>query len=285
MIIGSTASQDMARRLYSITAVVIDDHAFFRQILNDTLVMLGVRRIILAADAQSGLQMIAEYRPDVVFVDLLMEGMNGIEVLKLVRNARDRSLKRTPVILVTASTKRSDLYAARSAGVDEIVAKPITATALEQRLRSVLLQRRAFVESDVYIGPCRRRRDDPFYDGPSRREDDGVGTDALRRAGDALRRYVSKPRALQPAGFAMLKKRAGDYVAAADTIRRSRAARRGGHSLLDYLDRVGQIGRVDREILATFGGGLAILADLDDSPQADEVADALDKLVGRRRAA
>jgi hypothetical protein len=62
---------------------------------------------------------------------------------------------------------------ARDAGVTEFIAKPLSAKTLLNRLNSVLYQPRAFVRTQTYFGPDRRRRADPAHRGPWRRFDDG----------------------------------------------------------------------------------------------------------------
>jgi two-component system chemotaxis response regulator CheY len=62
---------------------------------------------------------------------------------------------------------------ARDAGVNEFVAKPITARSVLDRLQLIIDHPRPFVRTDDFFGPDRRRRNDPAYDGPLRRKADG----------------------------------------------------------------------------------------------------------------
>ena len=62
---------------------------------------------------------------------------------------------------------------ARDAGVNEFLAKPLSATLLVQRLNGLVASERSFVETATYYGPCRRRRADPYYKGPERRAASG----------------------------------------------------------------------------------------------------------------
>ena len=61
---------------------------------------------------------------------------------------------------------------ARDAGVNEFMAKPLTARGVLERLALVIDHPRPFIRSDDYFGPDRRRRTDPRYDGPWRRAGD-----------------------------------------------------------------------------------------------------------------
>ena len=64
------------------------------------------------------------------------------------------------------------VLAARDAGASEILAKPLTIKGLLDRLIAAVDRPRPFVRATTYAGPDRRRRTDPAYDGPRRREGD-----------------------------------------------------------------------------------------------------------------
>ena len=71
--------------------------------------------------------------------------------------------------MMTGHTDRRRVLEARDAGVNEFVAKPLTARALIDRLRSVIDNERGWVKSNSYTGPDRRRKANPAYPGPFRR--------------------------------------------------------------------------------------------------------------------
>ena len=56
--------------------------------------------------------------------------------------------------------------------MNEFIVKPITAKAVLDRINAVIMRPRAFIQSADYVGPCRRRRDQPDYAGPFRRSAD-----------------------------------------------------------------------------------------------------------------
>ena len=74
--------------------------------------------------------------------------------------------------MFTAIPARARCFAARDAGVNEFVVKPITAKAVLDRINAVILRPRAFIKAEHYVGPCRRRRDLADYEGPFRRYTD-----------------------------------------------------------------------------------------------------------------
>jgi DNA-binding response OmpR family regulator len=75
----------------------------------------------------------------------------------------------TPVIMITGHFTATRLAEARNAGVDEFLAKPLTARGVLDRVRLVIDHPRAYVQTGSYFGPDRRRRNDPNWEGPWRR--------------------------------------------------------------------------------------------------------------------
>ena len=61
---------------------------------------------------------------------------------------------------------------ARNAGVNEFLAKPLTARGVVERINQIVEHPRPYVKTEAYFGPDRRRRSDPNFQGPFRREGD-----------------------------------------------------------------------------------------------------------------
>ena len=74
--------------------------------------------------------------------------------------------------MITGHTEKHRVEAARDAGVTEFLAKPITAANLFARIAEIVERPRAFVRSDSYFGPDRRRHQQDDYAGPWRRAED-----------------------------------------------------------------------------------------------------------------
>jgi DNA-binding response OmpR family regulator len=162
-----------------ISALVIDDNAHMRAIVYTLLHALGIGDIRQASDGTEANALLERWRPDLIIVDQFMPPMHGIEFARTLRRTSATSYD-APIIMLTAHTEYSIVTAARDAGIDEILAKPISAKALLARINAVTHDRRLFVRAPDYVGPCRRRRQKPDYDGPFRREtDDGRDTYSL----------------------------------------------------------------------------------------------------------
>lgn len=92
--------------------------------------------VIEAADAEQGLALIAERRPDVIVTDLSLPGMDGFELIARVR--RDPGTHAVPVICLSGYGGQTHEQRAYAAGCDRILQKPCLPDALEQAARELL---------------------------------------------------------------------------------------------------------------------------------------------------
>src|SRR5690242_18152850 len=100
------------------TALVIDDEPQIRRLLRVTLEANGYR-VFDAATGNDGLVEAAQRRPDVVLLDLGLPDLDGLTVLK-----RLREWSRVPVVVLTVLDREEDKVNALDAGADDYVTKP-----------------------------------------------------------------------------------------------------------------------------------------------------------------
>jgi two-component system KDP operon response regulator KdpE len=113
-------------------ALVIDDEPQIRRLLRVTLEANGYR-VFDAATGQDGIAQAAQRRPDVVLLDLGLPDLDGVEVLK-----RLREWSRVPVLILSVRDREDDKVAALDAGADDYVTKPFSSGELLARLRAAL---------------------------------------------------------------------------------------------------------------------------------------------------
>jgi CheY-like chemotaxis protein len=106
---------------------------------------------------------------DVIFCDWVMPGMTGLEFAEKIRTSPDSPNPFVPIVMLTGHTSLDHVHAARDAGVNEFLAKPVSANAILNRLVAVIEHPRPFVRTRAYFGPCRRRHREADYDGLERR--------------------------------------------------------------------------------------------------------------------
>ncbi len=152
--------------------LLVDDNPHMRMLLMEILRAIGVTEVYEAADGAQALQVMRARPVDIVMTDLAMEPLDGIDLLRLLRNSPDSPDPLCPVIMITGHTTQKRVAEARDAGVNEFLAKPVTARGIIDRITRIIQTPRPYVKADGYFGPDRRRRADPGHSGPWRRSMD-----------------------------------------------------------------------------------------------------------------
>src|SRR4029077_20976591 len=105
------------------------------RIIRNLLKQLGFENVDEANDGSSALAKLREKPYGVVISDWTMEPMTGYDLLKEVRS--DPALGKTPFIMVTAESKTENVIAAKKAGVDNYIVKPLNAQPLHHKIAAV----------------------------------------------------------------------------------------------------------------------------------------------------
>jgi two-component system, OmpR family, response regulator MprA len=113
--------------------LVVDDEASVREALALVLDLSGFE-VATAADGREAIRTLETDPPDAVVLDVLMPGLDGLEVCRRMRAVGDR----TPVLMLTARTEVSERVAGLEAGADDYLAKPFAREELIARLRALL---------------------------------------------------------------------------------------------------------------------------------------------------
>ena len=100
--------------------------------------VLGCSHITDVPDGLSAWEVIQDSPPDLLIVDWEMQPMDGIELVKKVRNDPHSPDRFMPIVMLTAHSERPRIITARDSGVNEFVMKPISAKTLFSRLNAAL---------------------------------------------------------------------------------------------------------------------------------------------------
>ncbi|MEO7797820.1 MAG: response regulator transcription factor [Opitutaceae bacterium] len=117
------------------TLLLIEDHAPLRRNIEDILALEGYR-VITAADGPAGLRLAREHHPDLVLCDIMIPGMNGLEILAAIR--ADAATAALPFIFLTARGEAPDIRAGMKLGADDYLPKPVARADLLDAVRSRL---------------------------------------------------------------------------------------------------------------------------------------------------
>lgn len=176
---------DLARRP---RALVVEDEEHLARLVADYLARDQITAEI-AADGERALQLARASAPDVVVLDLMLPGIDGIEVCRRLRTFSDAY-----VIMLTARAEETDKLVGLAVGADDYMVKPFSPRELTARIRAMLRRPRGPQPGDG--GPARRFGD--LEIDPAAREAVVAGTpaDLTKLEFDLLEALSSRPRAV-----------------------------------------------------------------------------------------
>ncbi|TMK84783.1 MAG: response regulator transcription factor [Actinobacteria bacterium] len=123
--------------------LVVDDEPAIREALKRALRVEGFD-VALAADGSEALDRLGESSPDAIVLDILMPGIDGLEVCRLLRRIGNR----TPILMLTARDAVADRVEGLDAGADDYLVKPFALEELLARVRALLRRGPAEAEGD-----------------------------------------------------------------------------------------------------------------------------------------
>lgn len=132
-------SPQAASRVFRV--LVIEDHRALRLVMVSLLEKLG-HKVEVAEDALAAIASLENFQPEVIFSDITMPGMNGLELAQLLRERSDMS--EVFMVALTGSGTVSDRELAIAAGFDEYMTKPVEMQRLQTLFMQLSQRRKAF---------------------------------------------------------------------------------------------------------------------------------------------
>ena len=118
--------------------LVVDDDPNVRFLISE-LLSRGHYEVMQAVDGAMAMDQVHKHRPDLVVLDIMMPGIDGIEVCKRIKG--DPALKQIKVIMVTAKTEGKDVQAGLAAGADRYITKPFRIGELSSIIKELTSER------------------------------------------------------------------------------------------------------------------------------------------------
>ncbi len=112
--------------------LIIEDEVKIVEICRDYLQAAGYETAA-SGDGPSGLAAVRQALPDLVILDLMLPGLDGLEICRQIRQATE-----LPIIILTAKHKESDILRGLEMGADDYITKPFSPRELVARVRTVL---------------------------------------------------------------------------------------------------------------------------------------------------
>jgi len=284
----------------TLQVLVVDANTFSRGLIAEILRSLNVTNITSARNEDMANTFLIERPTDAILLSWEEgDSLDGLSFVRKLRKHEDDRLRRLPVVLITAGLTRQMVINGRDAGVDEFLAKPISPMAMKQRLEMVVETPRPFIDCNVFLGPCRRRKNPADYYGAKRRagervserpamidQDEIAAQTPIRLIMAQLRQTCAHLRASRPEalGTAIEQIRIAKGIAIES---KDHALHAGLASFESYVGVATPLGQIEEPVLNTALTALEQLAALPQNyaEARDSVAIALGKAIQKKLAA
>jgi two-component system phosphate regulon response regulator PhoB len=114
---------------------IIEDDETIRNLLRMTIAAAGLGNTVASSRGDEGLELVLGERPDVVLLDLMLPGLDGVSVCRRIR--RNPETAGTGIIMLTAKSETEDVVAGLDAGADDYVTKPFSRSELLARIQAL----------------------------------------------------------------------------------------------------------------------------------------------------
>jgi len=116
--------------------LLVDDNTDLLQLMKHSLMLLGDYIVITAENGIEGLERVQEAQPDCIVIDVKMKGLNGHQLVRVLRGDPETAL--IPLIMLTAMAQDKDRYEGMASGADRYVLKPIKPLALVEIIQETI---------------------------------------------------------------------------------------------------------------------------------------------------
>ncbi|MCC8410908.1 response regulator transcription factor [Mucilaginibacter sp. UR6-1] len=117
--------------------LVVEDEPGLASVISRGLAAVGME-VSIAPDGVTGLQMANSYQFDLLILDIMLPGMNGVQICREIRKKDDA----IPIVMLTALSSTENIITGLDSGADDYIAKPFKLAELEARIRTLMRRSR-----------------------------------------------------------------------------------------------------------------------------------------------
>jgi len=131
------------------TILVVDDEKDILELLRYNLEKGGYK-VLSSSNGERALDLAKKNKPDLVVLDLMLPGIDGLEVCKLLKKNKDTA--HIPIVMLTAKDAESDVVVGLELGADDYITKPFSPKVFVARIKTVLRRKGGTAEDKEQIG-------------------------------------------------------------------------------------------------------------------------------------
>ena len=132
------------------TIVAIEDDETIRTLLQMLLRNAGFTSVRTAERGDTGLELVRRHKPDLVLLDLMLPGLDGLAICRRIRETP--ALARTRILMLTAKAEDSDIVRGLELGADDYVTKPFSRSVLLARIQALLRRPAPSPDGETFDG-------------------------------------------------------------------------------------------------------------------------------------
>jgi two-component system, chemotaxis family, chemotaxis protein CheY len=171
--------------LRDLVILIADPSSYMSMLIQRMLRGFGSNKVLEARNSLGVFHALTAQRIDLLLCDAQLPLHGGLQLTHAIRSKKDNEHRTIPILIMTSDSRASTIKQARDAGANMVIAKPLSAASLYDRLTWIAFNPRKFVDTATYFGPDRRFKIEGYPDGVGRRKGDKV-TEVAKESGPAL---------------------------------------------------------------------------------------------------
>ena len=155
-----------------VAALLVDRNTYYRSLIAQMLRGFGLHTINSCESGEEAKKIIGEFPVDFCLMEANLPDMSGASLIRWIRQEQREPIRFVPILVFSGYTQLRLLSVTRDAGANLLLKKPVSAQAIYDRIGWIGRTPRAYIETDLYVGPDRRFQDKSPPGGVYRRHDD-----------------------------------------------------------------------------------------------------------------
>lgn len=155
-----------------VTALIVDRNPYYRSLIAQMLRGFGIHSINSCESGEEAKKFLIEYPIDFCLIEADLPDISGANLIRWIRQEQKEPVRFVPILVFSGYTQLRLLSVTRDAGANLLLRKPVSAQAIYDRIAWLGNTPRAYIETDLYIGPDRRFQDKAPPGGIYRRSGD-----------------------------------------------------------------------------------------------------------------
>jgi two-component system, chemotaxis family, chemotaxis protein CheY len=171
--------------LSDLVILIADPSPYISLLIHSMLRGFGSNKIMEVRDSVGVFQALTTGRIDILICDLWLPPNGGLALTRAVRGKVDNEHRTMPILMMASDARETTVKSARDVGANMVIVKPISPSALYDRLGWIAFNPRKFIDTPTYFGPDRRFKIEGYPGGIGRRKTDQV-IEVAEESGPAL---------------------------------------------------------------------------------------------------